>query len=182
MTMPSYWNENESKPIRGLLAGAAAGLFASWVMTGFQNAWSKVSEELQSQEDKKSDQQEQSSSGESEDPTAKVAGKIARATVGRNLSKQEKQKGGAAVHYAFGTFSGAVYGLLSEYVPAARLGFGTAFGVLLFLVADELAVPALGLSPKPTETPASSHIYGMASHLVYGASTEAARRGIRKVA
>jgi hypothetical protein len=179
--MPNFRNENKPRPIRGLLAGAAGGLFAAWIMTGFQSAWSKVSEQLQSQGSKESGQQQQSGSGDSEDATMKAAGKVAHAMLDRDLSKEEKKKGGSLVHYAFGTFSGAVYGLLSEYVPAARLGFGTAFGALLFVAADELTVPALGLSPKPTETPLSSHVYGIASHLVYGANTEAVRKGIRKI-
>jgi uncharacterized membrane protein YagU involved in acid resistance len=38
----------------------------------------------------------------------------------------------------------------------------------LFIAADEFAVPALGLSSKPSETPLSTHIYELAGHLVYG--------------
>lgn len=82
----------------------------------------------------------------------------------------------------FGSLSGAVYGLLTEYTLAARVGFGAAFGAALFLVADEIAVPALGLSRKPTDYPLSFHLYGLASHLVYGVSTEAMRKGIRLAA
>ena len=51
-------------------------------------------------------------------------------------------------------------------------------------LADEIAVPALGLSRKPTEYPLSSRSawIGLASHLVYGVSTEAVRKGIRLAA
>lgn len=112
----------------------------------------------------------------------KAAGKLAHNVLGRDLSKDEKKEAGPLVHYAFGTLSGAVYGLLGEYLPLARIGFGTAFGAALFLLADELAVPALGLSGKATEAPLPSHLYALSSHLVYGASAEAVRRGIDKAA
>jgi uncharacterized membrane protein YagU involved in acid resistance len=112
----------------------------------------------------------------------KAAGKLASLVFGRELSHEEKKKAGPAVHYAFGAFSGAIYGLLSEYLPAVRLGFGTAFGTALFLLADETAVPALGLSESPRKYPLWSHLYGLASHVVYGVSTEAVRNGIRRAA
>lgn len=170
-------------PVKGLLAGAAAGLVAAWAMNQFQSAWSKASEQLQSggQENQSQNAQGQDQE-EKEDATMKAAGKLAQATLGRNLSKQEKKKAGPVVHYLFGTFAGAVYGLVGEYLPPARVGFGTAFGATLFLLADELAVPALGLSGSATEAPLSSHLYGLFSHLVYGASAEGIRRGIVKAA
>ncbi len=55
---------------------------------------------------------------------------------------------------------------------------GLLFGTALYL--DELAVPVLGLSGKPSEYPLASHLYGLMSHLVYGLSAEVARRGMRQ--
>lgn len=173
----------DAHPVKGLLAGAAAGLIAAWAMNQFQSAWSKASEQLKSGERNEASQNDQKQSqSEQEDATMKAAGKLAHAVLGRDLSKEEKKNAGPLVHYAFGTLSGAMYGLLGEYLPLARIGFGTAFGAVLFLLADELAVPALGLSGKATEAPLSSHIYGLSSHLVYGASAEAVRLGISKAA
>jgi putative membrane protein len=153
-------------------------------MSQFQGLWSKVAEEVQSSGDEQQTQERQQaqSSEESEDATMKAAEKLAPIILGRELTQDEKKKAGPIVHYAFGTFSGAVYGLLSEYLPTARLGFGTVFGTALFLIADELSVPALGLSKPPDKYPVSSHLYGLTSHLVYGLSTEAVRSGIRLVA
>lgn len=176
--------KREARPLRGLLAGAAAGLIAAWTMNQFQSLWGKVSEKLQDRNDEQQNRQKQQaqSSDGNEDATMKAAAKIASLILGRELSHEEKRKAGPVVHYAFGAFSGSVYGLLAEYLPAARLGFGTAFGATLFLIADELSVPALGLSKSPDEYPLSSHLYGLASHFVYGLSTEAVRNGIRRVA
>lgn len=125
--MPYFRDDEEPKPLRGLLAGAAGGLLAAWIMNQFQFVWITASEELHSgeehsQEGKPSQNQD---SDDSEDATMKAAGKLARVVIGRELSREEKKEAGPIVHYAFGSLSGAVYGLVSEYAPAARLGFAT---------------------------------------------------------
>jgi uncharacterized membrane protein YagU involved in acid resistance len=50
----------------------------------------------------------------------------------------------------------------------------------VWLLADELAVPAAGLSKSPKEFPLTTHIYALASHLVYGWITETVRRAVRR--
>ena len=59
------------------------------------------------------------------------------------------------------------------------LATGLAFGALLWAVSDELLVPLLGLSRSPARYPASSHVKGLAAHLVYGLSTEVVWRAAR---
>ena len=108
------------------------------------------------------------------------SGREIAALSGRHLSHEQKKKLGPLVHYSFGTLQGAVYGTVAEMTGASKgLLSGLIFGTALYLAADEMAVPALGLSGKLTEYPLSSHLYGLASHLVYGVSTEVARRGLR---
>jgi len=41
-------------------------------------------------------------------------------------------------------------------------------------------VPLLGLSKAPTAYPVSTHVYALASHFVYGITTEVVRRGLRR--
>lgn len=114
---------------------------------------------------------------DAEDATTKAADKVIGNVLDRPLSKQEKKQAGPIVHYVFGSSMGAMYGAAAELLPdVATRGFGTLFGAALFAIADEIAVPALGLSGKPTESPLSSHVYALASHLVYGATTEGVRR------
>lgn len=72
-----------------------------------------------------------------------------------------------------------MYGILAERTPAARTGFGTLFGSALWLVSDEMAVPALGLSKAPQSYGISTHVSALASHVVYGAATEFVRGGLR---
>jgi putative membrane protein len=76
---------------------------------------------------------------------------------------------------------GVVYTVTAEYFPKVTTGAGLPYGTLLFLLADEVAVPALNLSPPPTETPAANHLEHWAAHLVYGSSLELLRRLTRPV-
>src|SRR5205823_15047630 len=115
---------------------------------------------------------------ESEDSTEKVADTVAWLATGHHLSKEGKQKGGPIVHYAFGTLMGALYGVLAELSHSATAYAGTAFGTGLFLAADEIMVPALGLSKPPTQQHASDQLTHYAAHLVYGTTTELVRRCI----
>ena len=75
---------------------------------------------------------------------------------------------------------GIVYGVSAELIPEANTGAGTAFGTILFLGADELAVPAFQLSPAPTDTPAKDHLQHWAAHVVYGGSLELVRSLLRR--
>lgn len=163
---------------KGALAGAAAGLAGTVAMTQFQNLWGVLSKKLNSNQSNG-----KSSEGESEDATMKVASKVAEAG-GYHLDEQQKKKGGSWVHYGFGTAMGAVYGAMVELGPRnlrqhaflSGLGFGSA----LFAGADEVAVPYLGLSQKPSDTPVSSHVYGLASHMVYGVTAGTVRKAVRE--
>lgn len=154
-----------------MAAGALGGLAASYAMNQFQSLWSSASKALSSDEDQK-----QESSGESEDATVKTAKAISTTLFGHELTDSEKKWAGPAVHYTFGTALGALYGVLAETVPSSKAARGTAYGSAVWLGADEISVPAFGLSPPPTETPASSHVRALASHVVYGFVTDLVRR------
>lgn len=158
---------------KGAVAGAAGGLIASWVVNQFQSGVSKLSEEFAHDNDRKS------RSGGDEETTVKTAEAISEAA-GHQLTQQEKQVAAPAVHYAFGSTMGALYGIAAELNPKSSAGWGAPFGAALWLGADELAVPVLGLS-GPTDTPVSTHASALAAHVVYGLTTEVVRRAVRSV-
>jgi len=80
-----------------------------------------------------------------------------------------------------GMLSGAIYGAVAEVLPIVRAGNGLLFGTILWWVADNTAVPAVGLSKRPSAYPPSTHAYALSSHLVYGFVTESVRRVLRLV-
>ncbi len=156
---------------KGAAAGLIGGLVASFVMNEFQSLWSALS----GSKDQGSGQTKQ------EPSTVKAAAAISEEVFDHQLSESEKAIAGPAMHYAMGGTSGAIYGALSELAPAARAGAGLPFGTAVWLVADDVVVPALGLSKPAAEYPLSTHAYALASHLVYGATTEAVRGVVRGV-
>ena len=172
---------------RGLAAGLIGGLVASWTMNRFQDVWLKLSEgggesrgEQSSQQGQRSGSKGQQQSGEEqEDATVKAASAISEGIFDHKLTKSEKKIAGPAVHYAFGTAVGGLYGATAELAPHVTAGAGLPFGAAFWLVADEGAVPLLGLSKGPTEYPLSTHVYALASHFVYGLTAEVARRAVR---
>jgi uncharacterized membrane protein YagU involved in acid resistance len=65
-------------------------------------------------------------------------------------------------------------------LPETTIGEGAPFGAAVWLIADEIVVPAIGLSKSGKEYPLSTHVYAFASHLVYGITTEVVRRTVRR--
>lgn len=175
--------------VRGTMAGIAGGVAASWAMNLFMSSvGDKLTQSLMSDEDRRQQhlEQEQSQGQEQEpkeDATMKAAeGIVHEVTGGRHLSHEERKQAGPVVHYAFGALVGGLYGALAECSHWTSLGFGTAFGALLFASADLVGVPAFGLAPPPNEQPLKSQATPLAAHLVYGATTDLVRRAIRAAA
>jgi len=151
---------------KGIAAGAIGGLAASWLMEQFQALLSKAVKPPKDQEQ--------------EPATIKAAEAISQAVLHHRLRKREKQTAGEALHYAMGVVTGGVYGALCELYPQVSAGAGTLFGAAVWAAADEVAVPALGLSKPAREYPPSVHAKALASHLVYGVSTDLIRREVRQ--
>ncbi len=147
---------------RGALAGAIAGIVASFAMNQFQAVVSRLG----------------TSSGGGGDPaTVKAAERL----VGHGIDEREKGRAGEAVHYGFGTVLGMAYGAAAEIEPWVTAGFGLPYGGAVAVIADEALVPAAGLSGPPWRSPPATHAYSIISHLVFGAALEAARRVLLRV-
>lgn len=179
--------------LKGLAAGLVGGLVAAAVMNQFQKVLGKI---LMGEEESHGAQSLQEGSPEhgigralhnvgKDDPDDDSAERLANAVsvglTGRELTKEEKDLGGTAFHYAFGASMGAVYGAAADVVPAVTVGAGVPFGALVWLGADEGVVPLIGLSKTPEKYPASIHASALAAHLVYGLSLEITRKAVRKL-
>jgi uncharacterized membrane protein YagU involved in acid resistance len=180
--------EDNGNVWKGIVAGLAGGLVASWTMNQFQSAWMRLATNSEKPHGAQSMQPSDGSKGnqdqdakEQDDATVEVAKVISDNVLDHQLQESEKKAAGAAVHYAFGVASGGLYGALAEVVPQVTTTAGLPFGAAFWLIADEVSVPLLGLSKGPTEYPLSTHIYSLASHLVYGVSTELSRRAVRQI-
>ncbi len=154
--------------VKGAVAGLIGGLVASFVMSEFQSLLSKLTKEEKNSKKKKV-----------EPATTKAAEEISETVFDHKLKKSEKEPAGEAMHYAMGATSGLIYGIASEIAPMTTVGLGFPFGAAVWLVADDVVVPALGLAKPATEYPLSTHAYALSSHLVYGLTTDLVRRAVR---
>jgi hypothetical protein len=159
--------------VKNIVAGIAGGLVASWAMERFQQALGEISEDMGGAPGGGGQQHRKP---QSEPATYKAADAVTQAVTGEPLPDEDKPAGGALVHYAFGAAVGAAYGAAAARSENVTAWAGLPFGATVWLVADEIGVPLSGLSKSPTEYPASSHASALATHLVYGATTEAVRK------
>jgi hypothetical protein len=184
---------NGDSPLKGMVAGAAGGLVASWVMNQFQALWSRAMRGIERPHGAQSLQQgspqhgvarelqERGGDREDDDATIRAAVVISERLFGLELAEREKREiAGAVLHYTFGATTGGLYGAIAELTPASTAGAGLPFGAAVWLVADEILAPALGLSKPAKDYPLSTHAYALASHLVYGMTTEMVRRKVRR--
>lgn len=170
-----FRTERRPGPAGDAAAGALAGLGASWVMSAAYRPIMRAGSE-------ETLRRERRAQGGMPPSTVRAAEAAARA-VGTELPDRRSQAlGGKAVHYGYGAAWGAAFALAARALALRwrpPVATGLAFGALLWLVSDEVLVPAFGFSSEPSRYPASSHLKGLAAHLVYGLATDAAWRAAR---
>ena len=182
--------------LRGMAAGLLAGAAASWVMNQFQQirainppqgaggeSGGNTGNEAKAQAEQEEGEQQglHQSSDLDQNATVQTAQRISQQVLHRPLTHQEMQIAGPAVHYAYGSLVGALYGGMAELLPVTSAGLGLPFGFALWLLGDEIAVPALGLGKQPTEYSPEVHADALAAHFMYGATTDVLRRFLRHV-
>jgi putative membrane protein len=188
-----FIRRNRNDPLKGMIAGAAGGLVASWVMNQFQALLSRMTHRGERPHGAQSLQQgsprhgvarelqERGLDRAADNAAVRAAVVVSDRLFGLELAEREKREiAGAVIHYAFGVATGGLYGAIAELKPATTTGAGLPFGAAVWLITDEIIVPALGLSKPPTKYPLSTHAYSIASHLVYGLTTEIVRREVRR--
>jgi putative membrane protein len=143
-----------------LVVGIAAGLAASFAMNLFQAAWSQVA----------------ASPAKSPSATERAADAVSVTVAGKATKRTIRRTFANVIHYTTGALVGGVYGAASGLVPALTWGRGTLFAGGVWIASDELAVPALGLAPTADKTELKEHVFGLASHIVFGLTLDLVRR------
>lgn len=86
------------------------------------------------------------------------------------------------VHWGYGILQGGLYGAWREgNGRPPDLKSGTLYATGLWLLGDELAVPALGLQSGPTAVPPNQHLNRLGAHLAYGLATAVTTRVLHKL-
>jgi hypothetical protein len=166
---------------RGLAAGLLAGLAASYAMNAFQSATSRLAQSSRADRLPEKPRRRTQGFDRSDPTTAQAASKLSEGLFRHRLSPGQKEVAGPAGHYAVGAALGGLYGVTAELTPKVTAGAGLPFGVAVAIVLDEGLVPATGLSSPPWKTPASTHLYALGSHLVFGLTAEIVRRSTRSL-
>lgn len=145
--------------VTDIAVGMVAGLAAAGAMHLFQVGWAKFIK------------------APTEMPaTAKAADTVADAVTGDEVPEGYRVAASNCVHYVTGALIGGVYGLLAGLQPMLTTGRGILFGAVTWLAGDELAVPALGFGPPPSEVDKDAHLYGALSHAVFALTLDQVRR------
>ena len=163
--------------IKAALIGTVGGLAGTLAMNYAQRSWTlAVAGQAPSSAAGKHDARDWQERAEHRNANEVAAQAVARALLGRRLMADELAIAAPLVHFSFGAAIGAVYGVYAERVIRHRSGNG--FGVLVWLVADEIAMPLMGLSRSTLERPLELHVQSLAAHLVYGSTTERVRQAL----
>jgi putative membrane protein len=184
---------NGTEVLKGMAAGIVGGAVASVAMNQFQKLCSRVLLGGEKSHGAQSLQNGTPGYGASkmleqhgaEDPTDDSAERLSQTiSVGvfdHKLSEDAKDNAGTMFHYAYGMGMGAVYGAAAEIVPQTTAGAGVLYGALIWIGADEIVVPALGLSKPANGYPPSVIAAAFAAHLVYGFTLETVRSKVRGI-
>jgi hypothetical protein len=111
-----------------------------------------------------------------EDAAIRVGATAYRAVTRRRPDRRLRRQLGTAAHYLFSGAVGSCYAIAAERIPALRSGSGTLYGALVWVIADEGVMPALGLSRGPRALPPAVHMYALAAHCIYGCVLDASTR------
>ena len=186
-------SKSDADILKGLIAGIVGGLVASVVMNQFQKLFSEYITGEQRSHGAQSLQkgapnrgagkmlEKKRAESENDDAAERLAQMISVGVFDHKLTERKREIGGTALHYAYGISMGAIYGAAAEISDKATFGWGTPYGFLIWLGADEGVVPLLGLSKHSGEYPFSVHAGAFSAHLVYGLTTEIVRRAMRKL-
>lgn len=86
------------------------------------------------------------------------------------LDERQKARLGELVHYGFGAGWGGLYGLVRASYPRAWSPRGMAgFALGVWLLGDNLLLPAMRLAAWPHRYPPKVHAHALGAHLAYGA-------------
>ena len=175
----------QGNPVLGAFAGAAAGLAGSWMMVRFNHLIAPRTggsdKAGDSHPHRRSDARPNDTDGTIPDEpgSSQAAAAVAEPLLGRRLTEHEKEEAGPVVHYLFGATAGALYGAAAEFDRSVTRGGGAAYGVAVWVIADEIGMHAAGFASHPADYPLSRHAATFATHVVFGVSVEAVRRLLR---
>lgn len=148
---------SQETPLEATLKGAVSGVVGTAALTAVMMGAPAIAKQLGVG----------AAAPDAAQPAADFAGKVAEGVLDTSVGDATKQVGGQLVHWSYGAAWGALYGIVQSSVKLPHLLHGTIFGGIVAVVATT-ALPAMRLTPPPTQQPASMSGNQALSHMVYG--------------
>lgn len=145
------------KILKGIAAGIIGGIAATAVKTWWESKHPVRSEDT-------------------ETPPVLLANKIKKSLVEIPLKEENKPVVGDAIHWAFGTSTGAIYGALAANSPVVASGLGLPFSLGFYALTHGSTIPMMGLEPYPVNVRMDYAWNEFAGHLLYGVTLDLVRR------
>jgi putative membrane protein len=112
-------------------------------------------------------------------PPAVAVSKLLKFLSGSPLRPEHTTLAVQGFHWSLSIGMAAVYGVLAEFFPIARIGYGLGFGMFVLLITHETTLPLLGLSLPWKQIPLKEHLSEIVTHAMYGVSVELVRSAVR---
>jgi len=106
---------------------------------------------------------------------------VAEKVAGHALAPATRAAADDGIHWTFGAATGAAYGALAEFYPAATAKEGAAFGMALESLTHETTLPALGISLPVGDQTTRERVSELTTHVIFGLTVEFVRRTVRKI-
>lgn len=165
---------NDTSVFTDILIGAAGGLAGTLAMAAYWKAVTDVSGSDPRTQTRKTNGQTTSIAllgihhQEGESSTEALARLGFEVVEDHEPAASQKQQLSNVVHWTYGATQGALYGALTRGLPGPDWAKGLAWGSGMWLLGDELAIPALGLADGPRKFPVRQHAHRLGAHLTYG--------------
>lgn len=167
-------NSNDQSILTDIVIGTAGGLVGTLAMQAYWKTVTKMSGSDPRLETRKTNGQTTSIAllgthhKEGESSTAALARLGYEAIEHKEPPQTQKDQLSQLVHWTYGAAQGAIYDAVARRLPGPKWAKGLTYGGAMWLLGDELAVPALGLAEGPRKYPARQHVHRLGSHLAYG--------------
>ena len=164
-------------PFQVTLKGVAAGLVGTLVMTSALQAAALLMPRRRSLADDDPDDYSDVDDLTALDqappvpPTEQVAERLASQVFKTELSRENRQRLGVGIHWAYGAFWGALSSQLQLTFRPPAVPYGIALGLAVWTVGPARIVPALGIYERPTSPSLVRRGLAIGLHVVYGVVT-----------
>lgn len=164
-------------PLAALARGIVAGAAGTGAMTGWQTLAMRVQSEGGGERSNGEAAAGDESAWEQASTPAKVAQRIAEGVFHAHIPARWIPAVTQAMHWAYGTGWGAVYGVLRDRADARGLREGLGWGTAVWTMSYVQLVP-MGLYQPPWKYPPQELALDLSYHLVYGAAVATAYRAL----